>query len=360
MLEIQKWLLSQNLPLSENLQKLQNELGIYAKIDEPTNRVILDYDQIESDKLNPIVRECRGIILNTEDYSLIARGFSRFLNYSEDADDTAKFNWNDKVICTEKVDGSLIILYYYLGQFWTNTRFSFANSEVNNCGKTWSELVFSCINTTKLSPALTYILELSSPFSQVVRYYPEPRVSLLSTFISDCELAWSSTVKESEKCGIKLTNSYEVSSYEDVQVLLKIESEKDKTFEGWVIRDINDHRLKIKSPEYLYLHRAVNNNNLSNVKNLVPLILSGEKSEILTYFPAVREQFEKLEGDVEDIKSLLMKVWERAKDIESQKDFALEIMKDLNYTSPLFSARKCGGSPLDYITSEQLVKILDK
>jgi tRNA splicing ligase len=46
--------------------------------------VVLNYNQINSPKLDPIVRECRGLILDRNSgYSVVARSFDWFWNYGE-------------------------------------------------------------------------------------------------------------------------------------------------------------------------------------------------------------------------------------------------------------------------------------
>ena len=58
-----------------SLEKLKNEFGIVVK--EYPDLYVLNYDQIESPKLNDIVRECRGLILD-KDYNIALRSFDRF------------------------------------------------------------------------------------------------------------------------------------------------------------------------------------------------------------------------------------------------------------------------------------------
>lgn len=44
-----------------NFAKLENELGIRSCFSGIDNRVILNYNQLDSPKENPIVRECRAL-----------------------------------------------------------------------------------------------------------------------------------------------------------------------------------------------------------------------------------------------------------------------------------------------------------
>ena len=55
-MKIQVWLQQNN----GNLELLEQQLGIKATTCHEDSRVILNYNQIDSPKQNPIVMECRG------------------------------------------------------------------------------------------------------------------------------------------------------------------------------------------------------------------------------------------------------------------------------------------------------------
>jgi hypothetical protein len=112
MLEVQKYLLQNN----GDFNKLSDEFGIIVNNHPTDKRTILNYCQIDSYKhrFNPIVRECRGLVLNRECFSVIAKGFNRFFNIGENPNDSV-FNWN-KFETYEKVDGCL--QYYTSLKLW--------------------------------------------------------------------------------------------------------------------------------------------------------------------------------------------------------------------------------------------------
>jgi hypothetical protein len=86
------------------LAQLQATLGIYAK-QHPIYPELyqFSYDSLEAPKGNPIVRECRGLILNSADnWAVVALPFYRFANAGETWGDT--IDWTD-VRVQEKVDG---------------------------------------------------------------------------------------------------------------------------------------------------------------------------------------------------------------------------------------------------------------
>lgn len=91
MLETQKWLIEHNF----DYDLLKEKFGIKANHHPTDNRVILNYDQIGSykQKENNIVRECRGLVLDSKTGTLIARSFYRFFNLNETKEE---FAWQDK------------------------------------------------------------------------------------------------------------------------------------------------------------------------------------------------------------------------------------------------------------------------
>lgn len=64
------------------LDSLTKEFGIKVKEYEEQGLFVLNYDQIASPKMDAIVQECRGLIIdkNTE---VVCRPFDRFFNYGK-------------------------------------------------------------------------------------------------------------------------------------------------------------------------------------------------------------------------------------------------------------------------------------
>lgn len=67
------------------LSALTEKLGIAVKpfiTPSGDTLYLLDYNQIDSPKTDPIVCECRSLIIDS-DYNVVSRSFDRFFNYSE-------------------------------------------------------------------------------------------------------------------------------------------------------------------------------------------------------------------------------------------------------------------------------------
>lgn len=353
MLEVQKWLIEHN-----NLDLLNKQLGIKSNLHED-GRVILNYDQIESPKKSRIVRECRGLVLNSKDWSLVARSFYRFFNWEEAPDEHDLFDWNN-CIAQHKEDGSLIIVYYWNDNWHVNTRGSFGNGNINDSSVTWRELFnMAYPNINSLDKRFTYVFELCSRYNKVVRDYPKPTIYILSMFDGEREIGIDRIEGESIARNIAMPKIKKFSNIKEVELYVKELSKNDSTFEGIVLRDKHGHRFKLKSAEYVALHRLSNNGNIASDKNLIPFILKNEVDEILSYFPELTQRVYYLSEKIEGMLDEMDKMWFVHGDEPSQKKFAM-LVKDKPYSGFLFEARKTGQSPEEIFRNspERVLKIL--
>jgi hypothetical protein len=346
-----------------NLELLEQQLGISSTVHED-GRVILNYSMIDSPKQNDIVRECRGLVLDSKnDWAIVARAFPRFFNVGEFPDEFKNFNWNN---CKgyHKEDGSLLLVYYWHGAWRFNTRGSFGQGEINYSGITWEDLARQAMPKQLFYQGYhhcTYVFELCSPHNKIVRTYPEPKVFLLAIYDIKKNEEWDfeDVEWEAEKIGVEMPYVSQFFHIEDVESYIILMAQEDPTFEGIVLRDIMNRRWKVKSPEYLALHRMANNGDPCHPKNILPFIISGEVDELLSYFPETRQYVADMEAAIMIAKSEVDNLWHCYHDEPSQKKFALAV-KDSVHSSILFSARKLGLQPLDLMDLEYFVKFFTK
>ena len=118
------------------------------KIQRDDQYVLFKYNQIESDFSNPIVKEARGIIFKEGfcNYS-VCYAFNKFFNYGET--NAATINWNSATV-TEKIDGSLIKLWYDNKQWHISTngmidayKAYYSNIENANFGNLFEEALYN-------------------------------------------------------------------------------------------------------------------------------------------------------------------------------------------------------------------------
>lgn len=351
MLKVQKYL------ANNSLESLNQELGIVSNKHPELPLVILNYDQIESPKTNPIVRECRGLVLNSNDYSLAAMCMPRFFNVGEVADEFPLFDFSD-FVTHEKVDGSLVTLFHFQNNWMAKTRGSWGLDSMQGLDFNWLTGILKALNSSSfndlnLDPNLTYVAEFCSLWNKVVREYRTPCVYSLTAFDGEKELHWDDIPKHS--C-FQYPQTYHLKSVDDMKEYLLEKSKTDATFEGFVIRDKDSRRWKLKSDSYFQLHSLRSNNNIFLDKNLITFVLSGNTEEILLYFPEVEEKLNNLNNKVQNLKKEMLSIWNEAKNIESQKDFALYVTKRTKLSSILFSAKKTQKTPeLLFQNAEDLI-----
>jgi hypothetical protein len=341
MLHVQRY-----LQAGKTHQHLLDELAIRSLRHGELPLVILNYDQLDSPKGHSIVRECRGLVLHAETHDLVARSFPRFFNWGEMTEEMKRFDFSDFTVHT-KEDGSLVLLFFFDGQWRLTTRGSFAQDVMRGHDRTWHGAICEALGiahvrdlASRLDEGLTYVCEFCSPYNTVVRRYAEPVLYLLTVFRGEEELS-PAAVDRVAGPPFRRPACYSFGGIDEVRNFLKLQAAADPTFEGVVIRDRHGSRWKVKSPTYLGLHHlSTEGPEAFAPKHLLPFILTGEGSELLAYFPQLREAYEEYRQRVEAAWQQLLAVWTEAWQIADQKTFAKAIQGRTPFTGILFGLRK--------------------
>ena len=283
-------------------------------IREDDDLVLFKYSQLKSDFFNPIVKEARGLILEKGTWKIVRHSFDKFFNFGEPA--AAQINWKSKHLnVTEKMDGTLISLYWYKGEWRmaTNANISAYSSPLEVGGyKTFGDLAAAAFKAEgliyeRLNKDYTWTFEICSPFNQVVCRYDKLCAFLIGIRVNE-------TGKEinpllySEKIGVPAAKSWQVTGLEDCEKI--VESLTDNQ-EGIVVWDMETGtRLKMKTEKYFELHYLASNHNLSN-RRIYDLILKNDTDEFLTYFPAYKPIFENCRKILKDRKNYYLHLNEK-------------------------------------------------
>lgn len=197
----------------------------------------------------PILKECRGLILDTEG-NVVARGFNKFFNVGEVTETKPEYLATlGAPEIVEKVDGSLAILYPEGDHYAIATRGTFSSREAALATLYWAN-EYSHLEP-KLGP-YTYLFEYIGPFNRIVVRYPQEELILIGLIDQQgTELPYSEVCKEGERLGFPLPQVYTGNwlALKDVPV---------KNFEGYVLFwPEHQLRAKVKLQEYLDIHRIV-------------------------------------------------------------------------------------------------------
>ncbi|MGL4941637.1 MAG: T4 RnlA family RNA ligase [Thermoguttaceae bacterium] len=306
-----KTLHTQEYLQSHDYDDLLSEFGIEHRRSKDLPMVILNYNMYlipTGKKGHPIVRECRGLTLDSRDNSLVAKSFDRFFNYGEMKDDP--FDFGDFSV-QAKEDGSLIKIFYFENRWHIHTRFSFGDGACCDAGESWESIVLQTLklNSTSdldkfLKRNLTYICELCTLANRVVREYTEPHLFLLSIFEGAREFSLDEC--DQENTIFERPKVYKFAGIDEILQFLDQTEANDPSFEGFVLRDGANNRLKVKSKSYLKLSYYFGNRTAFHPRQLIVLVHDGDTDEILTYYPNVRPDYEKVKETVE---KHLEKLW---------------------------------------------------
>lgn len=338
--------------LRENgLKKLEETFAIECNVKMFPNGkriVIFNYDHINKEhKYHPIVQECRGLVLSWGNWEIVAKAFNRFFNLGEAPELQKDFNWQNFTV-EEKLDGSLVLLYFcpFRERWCVNTRNSIADAAPTACKYTWEELFFQAFGDKSklniLDKNETYVFELGTPYTQVIKFFEKPTTFLLSIFDNKLGIELSKYHRNwiAKHIGINIPPNYGIASEEELLTFLAQDSLK-YDFEGFVVCDDAFRRIKVKSKKYVAMHYTKGNKNLFLNKRLIPLILTAtnDLDEVVSYFPPIQKRVEELRAQIEAECVKIVEVWERTKGIDNQKEFALAV-KDFDFAAILFEARK--------------------
>ena len=216
---------------------------------------------IEADFSDPFVCEARGIIIDVKHQTVVCRPFDKFFNVQEQY--AADIDWNTAKVL-EKIDGSLIKLYWYNGK-WTfatsSTCDAIEASVAGYKGVTFRDIIamadnYSRIPFDDLNKNRTYLFELVSPMTQVVIRYDKTSLYYLTCFDNmtgeEVDVDLFEEFKRPRSFPLKTIDECISAAME-----LNRDSEEDIKDEGFVVVDGQHRRIKIKSPAYIALHRAV-------------------------------------------------------------------------------------------------------
>lgn len=195
-------------------------------------------------KWDEVTMMCRGLV--TDDMgNIVARPFKKFFNMEE-----GKHNPTPDFDVYEKMDGSLIIIFWYDGGWVVASRGSFTSEQAVGASK-----IFFDELDHNFSIGITYLFEFTAPWNRIVVDYGEkPNLTLLGAIRTDDgdEASWEilKGIADGANCDV-------VKKYDGIADYSKLKDVIEKNREGFVIRFSNGDRMKIKGEEYLRLHKIM-------------------------------------------------------------------------------------------------------
>jgi T4 RnlA family RNA ligase len=354
-MEVIKYLNSKGGPDSA-IEPLKEEYSIKVREYWDDGLFVLNYDQINSPKVHPITKECRGLILTYDrEWRVVSRSFDRFFNLGESPEEYPYFDIT-KATCYEKIDGSLIKIYYWNGKWHVSTRGTAFAETATPMGDVFKDLVYKALGIEKdtdfqlwcighFESECTEVFELTSRENRVVTQYEGYKLWYLGTRHNHSgEYDYNPNITN----GVCIPKKFTFSS---VDSIIKSSKELKNLEEGYVCYQDGTPIVKVKSPAYVAVHH-IRGEGTPSPKRIMQLVLMNEQDEYLKYFPEDEEFFTPYIMALLDLQMEMVKLWEEVKEVKDQKEFAL-VVKDKIYSAALFQAKATGGSPITMFNEQK-------
>jgi len=329
----------QNYLRTHGLEKTIKDFSLKTR--EYEHKILLKYDQLVSPTLMalPEMQDCRGIILEKGTWNVMSLAFRKFFNSEEG--NAAKINWNTAHVL-EKLDGTMIQVYWdwHLNKWFAGTTGTAeGEGEVNNKnGTTFNDLFWDTVNNKYtfndclLNKDLIYVFELTTPYNIVVKPHGESSATLLAVRNRETllEIGGKHLEMIAVSLSIPLVKSFDINA-SNVGHLLKTFENMPWSEEGYVVRDGNDNRVKVKNPAYVAVHHLKGK---TAEHNILTIVKTNEIEEFAATFPERTEELYSLKEGYDGLIAKLNGVWDelqlrRPKNItkEEQKKFAAAVFE---------------------------------
>jgi RNA ligase len=235
------------------------------------NLVILNYtEKAQFDRIwDPVTSVCRGLIIDTispgfaaehffDNATVVARAFNKFHNLNtEYAPETTEANLAEHYIdhITDKLDGSLGIIFFYDNLWHVATRGSFDSDQARWATKYLREH----LRTTELlhpdapfPPGWTPVCEIIYAANRIVVSYDYESLVLLA-FVNPTdvhEMPRATAERAAGLVGLPIVKKFK-------KTLSECVAENTTNLEGYVITYTHGVKVKVKFAEYLRLHRIL-------------------------------------------------------------------------------------------------------
>ena len=280
------------------------------------NKILLKYDQLVSPTLMalPEMQDCRGLILDRNDFSEMSMAFRKFFNSEEG--NAHKIDWSTAYVL-EKLDGSMMQVYWDKYQekwFAATSGTAEGEGEVNNkMGTTFNELFWKTVtekynfNPSQLNKDFCFVFELTTPYNIVVKPHGESSVALLTARNVRTleEVSREELLNIGSVLNVPVVKSYDLNQG-NIGALLRTFENMVWHDEGYVVCDANFNRVKVKNPAYVAVHHLKGK---SAEHNILTIVKSNEIEEFASTFPDRKDELYKLKENYDKLINKLNLVW---------------------------------------------------
>lgn len=188
----------------------------------------------------------RGIVLDVDNKRIVATPFPKFFNVGERDQTIPSLEFE----IFEKLDGSLIIIFFHGGEWRAATKGSFRSEQA-----AWAKAWIDRHDLSCLDKGSTYLAEAIYPENRIVIHYDREGLFLLAAYDGvGSEFTYDALAGVAERLGWPLAKRHHFNSVAD---LIAHTGALPATEEGYVLRFENGLRLKVKGEEYRRIHALI-------------------------------------------------------------------------------------------------------
>jgi len=320
--------------------------------DHEDGRTLFKYNQFTANLDEPLVAECRGIILDRfNNWEVVSFPFVRFYHHNQER--AAKIDWKSAV-AYEKLDGSCCTLYFWKGSWRVQLnkqieadhvmQDNFGDGSPNAEGLTFADKFWEVFrreySVLRLSPVFSYMFELCTKLNKVITEYNEDRLVLIGARYLHHGL-YDLDASDFDEW-FEVPRSKKVHSIDEaIQFARELNENSESVEEGVVVRDHLGNRIKIKNPEWseeFYKRYQKTESTVTSRANLMECIMAGDHPEFLDVRPEFKEIVDDYIAQFDAFSAYIEEEYEKVKDIEDQKKFA-QIVSKHPFKSFLFGKR---------------------
>ena len=281
----------------------------------------------------------RGIVLDLAARKIVATPFPKFFNLGERGIEAPDLPFS----AAEKLDGSLIIIYWHKGKWRTSTRGSFDSDQA-----LWALERLAKHDLSALTQGTTYLAEAVYPENRIVIRYDDPALVMLSAYSAAGEEMQSDELaKVCAALGLRMAAASDFASMADLVAHTK---GLPRTLEGYVVRFEDGTRLKLKGDEYKRVHALISG---ITPLNIWEMLFKGDdtnsiRGELPDEFWGDFDQIVGLlRGKLDALLAKVARVAETVKD-QSDKEVGLQLSSfEADMRGFIFPWRKSGGKLLE-------------
>lgn len=196
-----------------------------------------------------ITRLARGLIIDHDMREIIALPFEKFFNIGEEIDTVPNLSFET----FEKLDGSLIIIYWHNRRWNAATKGSLTSPQAQ-----WAQGQLDRMTNAQYNfrPGNTWLCEAIYPTNKIVINYDYEGLVLLGGYGRDgYEFSYNALRMVANQTGWRIANRWIA---QGLSWLIEHTKTLPSSKEGFVLRFADGTRLKLKGDAYCRIHRMIN------------------------------------------------------------------------------------------------------